>query len=94
MCVDGLCPAYKVMQHLKGLDTLVLQLVEEFMQGEPGRFDFMFEHLDKNLRRVEKFDIKSIYISMLVDDTFTAAEQKLVAAHLEHAETSSRQTVV
>jgi hypothetical protein len=93
MCVDGLCPAYKVMQHPKGLETLVFQLVEDFEEEEPYRFDFMLEHLNKNLKRVKKFDIKSVRICMLVDDTFTAAEKKLLAEHLEHAETSSRQMV-
>jgi hypothetical protein len=93
MCVDGLCPAYKVMRHLKGLETLVFQLVEDFEEEGPYRFDFMLEHLNKNLKRVKKFDIKSVRICMLVDDTFTAAEKELLAEHLEHAETSSRQMV-
>jgi hypothetical protein len=91
VCIDGQCPAHKVMQHLKGLETLKFQLVEGFKAGEPYRFDFMFEHLEKNLRRVTDLDLKSFHISMLVDDTFTAAEKKFIAEHLERTETSSRQ---
>lgn len=83
------------MRHIKGLETLAFQLLESTLDWEERtyRFDFMFEQLEENLETVNDFDVKSIHISMLVDDTTTAAEKEVLAERLERLETSSRQAV-
>ena len=95
VCEDGLCPIYNVMRHVKGLKTLAFHFVEGSLFNKKGhhRFDSMFEQLEKTLTIVKSFDVKSIHISMLVDDTFTAAEKELLAERLERSETSSMQAV-
>lgn len=95
VCVEGLCPVYKVMRHVKGLETVVFQLVEDSLEQEEGpyRFDSIFKQLEENLRIAKNFDVKSIHLSMFVDDTFTAAEKELLAERLERSEKSWRQVV-
>lgn len=95
VCVNGRCPVYNVMRHVKGLETLVFQLVEDsrFLSEEPCRFDFMFGHLKRNLRKAKNFEVKSIHISIFVYDAITAAEQELLAERLERLEASWRQVV-
>ena len=83
------------MRHVKGLETVVFQLVEDSLEQEEGpyRFDSIFKQLEENLRIAKNFDVKSIHLSMFVDDTFTAAEKELLAERLERSEKSWRQVV-
>lgn len=83
------------MRHVKGLETLAFQLFEDsrFQIQKPYRFDFMFARLEEHLRTAKDFNVKSIHISMFVDDTTTAAEKELLAERLERSETSWRQAV-
>lgn len=95
VCFDGGGPVYNVMRHVKGLETLAFQLFEDsrFQIQKPYRFDFMFARLEEHLRTAKDFNVKSIHISMFVDDTTTAAEKELLAERLERSETSWRQAV-
>lgn len=75
---DRRLPACRRLSRTGG-GTLQIRLHIQATRGEP--------------ENSEEFDVKSIHLSMFVDDTFTAAEKELLAERLERSEKSWRQVV-